>query len=112
MNIARYLAATLAALWAMAGLSNDYLGLSTVGPSAGIIAGIIVNIALAVAASLTFVQAAGWYRILLAVLAVATTARIIIALGSPSAWPQIIAALIALGAIAAAATMAAAARTR
>jgi hypothetical protein len=100
VNVSRVAAGVLAALWAMAGLSNEYAALAATGPAVRVLIDVGVNVFLAVGASLALVNAGGWYRILIAALLAATIDRFASAVGSGAATPQIIGTIVAFIAIA------------
>ena len=95
VSVSRVAAAVLAALWAMAGLANDYVALAAIGPAAGVLTDLAANVFLAVGASLAFVNAGGWRRILSVALIVVTVDRIAEAIASGAATAQIIGTVVA-----------------
>jgi hypothetical protein len=100
VSISRIVAGILAALWAMAGLANDYVALASVGPSADVIIAVATNVFLIAGASLAFVNARSWRLVLLIALVCVTADRIVSALGSGAAFQQTVSAAIAFVAIA------------
>lgn len=100
VSISRFVAGILAALWAMAGLANDYVALASVGPSADALIAVATNVFLIVGASLAFVNSRSWRLPLLIALVCVTADRIVSALGSGAAFQQTISATIAFVAIA------------
>jgi hypothetical protein len=102
VGVSRFVAGTLAALWAMAGLASDYAALAALGPTAAIIIAIVVNASLVFAASLAFVRARSWRHFLLAALLCVTADRIAGGTAVAPSVTQTIAALVAALAIGAA----------
>jgi hypothetical protein len=100
-NVSRYAAAALASLWAMAGLAIDYEAFSAVGPASRTLVDFVANVILAIGASLAFVNAGGWIRMLLIALVVVTIERIAYAAVSGAAFAQIVGTTVAFVAIAA-----------
>jgi hypothetical protein len=100
-SISRIAAAVLAALWAMTGLTNDYVALSSVGLSARTVLDFAADVMLAGGASLAFVNAGGWIRALLVTLFVSTVVRIAVAAATPAPTAQIVGSSVAFLAIAA-----------
>jgi hypothetical protein len=100
-SVARIAAGVLAALWAMAALTSEYVTLRAIGPSFALITAIATNVLLIGGASLAFVNARGWWNVLLVALAFVTIDRIAGAIGSGAALAQSLSALVAVIAIAA-----------
>jgi len=98
-SVARFAAGVLAALWAMAGLADDYVTVAAVGASAPLVISIVSNVLLIAGASLAFVHAGGWRSVLVLALALVTIDRIASAAlaGAPL---QIVSSFIAFVAIA------------
>jgi hypothetical protein len=96
------MAGTLAALWAMTGLANDYAALSAVGALPAVIVAAIANVALVVGASLAFVGARSWRPLLMATLLVVTIDRIAGAESLGPGFAPIVGAIVAFVAISAA----------
>ena len=98
-SVARFAAGLLAALWAMAGLADDYVTVVTVGASPPLVISIATNVFLIAGASLAFVHAGGWRTVLVLALALVTLDRIVSAsfAGAPL---QIVASFIAFVAVA------------
>jgi inner membrane protein involved in colicin E2 resistance len=101
VSVFRFVAGLLAALWAMAGLANNYATIAAAGPSFGIIITITINIFLTAGASLAFVDARGWRNVLLIALTCATIDRIVFAVNAGAAFQQSVGALIVFAVIAA-----------
>lgn len=98
-SISRIAAAVLAALWAMAGLTNDYVALFSVGLSARTVLDFAADVLLAAGAALALVNSGGWIRALLVALFVSTVVRIAVAATSPAPSAQIVGSSVAFLAI-------------
>jgi hypothetical protein len=101
VNIFRWVAGILAAFWAMAGLADNYVTLAAMGFSLSLIVALLANVALAIGASLAFVNARSWRVVLLAALFCVTADRIVTAVGTDAAGAQFAGAAIACLTIAA-----------
>ena len=100
VNVLRFAAGVLTALWAIAGLTVDYAALAG-GAQPREVVDIAANVLLAFGASLALVDAGGWQRMLLIALVIATIERIAVAMGSGAAVAQIAGTALAFVAIAA-----------
>jgi hypothetical protein len=98
-GVARLAAGVLSALWAMTALANEYVTLAAVGPSFSLIVAIATHVFLIAGASLAFVNAQGWRRVLLIALGVVTIDHLVNAIGSGAAIAQVASSLVAFGAI-------------
>ncbi|MDQ6780831.1 MAG: hypothetical protein M3Z37_06735 [Candidatus Eremiobacteraeota bacterium] len=81
-SIARYAAVVAAALWAVLGLANAYATGLGRGVDAFVIVAIVVNVALIIAAALTFVNASYWRIALIVALTIVTLDRILNVIGT------------------------------
>jgi hypothetical protein len=99
-DITRFVAGTLAALWAVAGLATMIPSLAAIGPSAGILIAILANVALVAGASLAMANAHHWRLMLLISLLFVTIDRIASAVGSGAGLTQGLSAVVAFAAIA------------
>lgn len=99
-DITRFVAGTLAALWAAAGLATMIPSLAAVGPSSGILIAIISNLALVVGASLALANAHRWRSLLLISLLLVTIDRIASAVAMGAVLTQGLSAVVAFAAIA------------
>lgn len=98
VNVLRFAAGTLTALWAIAGLSVDYASFAA-GVNARAIADAAAHVLLAFGSSLALVDAGGWPRMLLVALVLATVERVVSAIGTGAASAQIVGTLLAFVAI-------------
>jgi hypothetical protein len=99
-DVTRFVAGTLAALWAAAGLATMIPSLAAIGPSAGILIAILANIALLAGASLALANVHRWRSVLLISLLLVTIDRIASAIGSGAVLTQGVSAVAAFAAIA------------
>jgi inner membrane protein involved in colicin E2 resistance len=98
-SISRVVAGILAALWAMAGLANNYVMLAAAGPSSDVIFAIVANVLLTTGASLAFVNARGWRTVLGIALILVTLDRIVTSVVAGASYQQLIGAVVAFIAI-------------
>ena len=101
-GIARYGAATGAAIWAVLGLGNAYATGLGRGVDAFVVAAVVVNVALIIAAALAFVNAPSWRVALFGAALVVTFDRVVNAVGTNASGLTIISSVIivlALGAL-------------
>jgi len=99
--ISRFVAGALAALWALAGLANDYVTMEAAGLSIRVVISAACNIFLTAGASLAFVNANGWRTVMLVALVCVSADRVASAIGSGAVPAQVTAAAVAFLAIAA-----------
>jgi hypothetical protein len=99
-DITRFVAGTLAMLWAVAGLATMIPSLAAIGPSAGILIAILANVALVAGAALALANVHRWRSLLLTALLLVTIDRIASAIGSGAGLTQGLSAVVAFAAIA------------
>jgi len=105
-SIARYGAATGAAIWAMLGLGNAYgIGLGR-GVDAFVVIAVVVNVALIIAAALAFVNASSWPIALTAAALVVTADRVVNVIGTNANALTLVSSVLILFALAALVIMA------
>jgi hypothetical protein len=99
-DLARYIAATLGAMWAAIGIASAIGAGLAEGLSANAVSGLLANVLLAGAASLGYLNAARWRTAVVVAIGLVTVQRIAAVIGYGGATDAVIAASLALVAIA------------